>query len=565
MNRILCITSIPLMFACICLKSQSNDELYSAATIGAITPVLTTIARADVALSRSFIAPTAFRGNLGESIVGNCFLKNTLSQSGSWQAVTPRSGPQGLDHLFMKLNKEGSPTALLVGESKFGTSQLGNTADGIQMGKNWISKRLHGLGSRYIAVSSAQVLPSQPVPLSPKQQLNVVLKSGKTVSIWRNSSLSEWNFSGSKTELAEAQRLSNSYGSYLQNAADGKIAYRSRLFNIIREGDSLKIFVREAKDLDIYKSTSQLRVIGKKPILLEGVLNKPMSNDLRLEIAKALKNKMPQLSDKECLRLAKDISNKYTVAQLTVKDSPLWINISRNSLVAGGIGCTLDIAIQLLTAGEVDFKQTALSGTSVAGGALTGQLTQLALMNTGIGQSAVKSLSGTLNCSSTALTSSLSMLSGGIFASALFSYGGYFLGYNDLQSANRQMTAGTLGTGAGLLFSAGVTGAIAMYGTAGTGTAISTLGGAAATNATLAWIGGGSLATGGLGTAGGAMILSGGTAIVAVAIVAGTMLVFDWADRKDDNNRVQELLSRYADKSTMEKIVNNHMTVTTNQ
>jgi hypothetical protein len=553
------------MFACICLKSQSNDELYSATSIGAITPALTTLARADVALSRSFITPTAYRGNLGESVVGNCFLKNTLSQSGSWQALTPRSGPQGLDHLFMKFNKAGSPTALLVGESKFGTSQLGNTADGIQMGKNWISKRLYILGSRYIAMSNAQILPSQDTILTPNKQLNVILRNGKTVSFWRSSSLSTWNFTGSKSELPEAQRLSNSYGSYLRNAADGKITYRSRLFNIIKEGNSLKIFVRDAKDMDIYKSASQLRMIWKEPILLKGVLNKPMPNDLRLEIARTLKSKMPQMSDRECLHLARDVSNKYTVEQLTVKGSPLWMNITQNSLAAGGIGCTLDIAIQVLTTGQVDFKRTALSGSSVAGGALTGQLTQMALMNTGVGQSAIKSLSGSLNCSSTALTSSLSMLSGGIFASALFSYGGYFLGYNDLQSANRQMAAGTLGTGAGLLFSAGVTGAVAMWGTAGTGTAISTLGGAAATNASLAWLGGGTLAAGGLGTAGGFLILSGGTAVAAIVVVYGVQLYFDWSDRKDDNNRVQELLSRYSDHSTMEKIVNNHMATATNQ
>jgi hypothetical protein len=351
----------------------------------------------------------------------------------------------------------------------------------------------------------------------------------------------------------------------LRNAADGKITYRSRLFNIIKEGNSLKIFVRDAKDMDIYKSASQLRMIWKEPILLKGVLNKPMPNDLRLEIARTLKSKMPQMSDRECLHLARDVSNKYTVEQLTVKGSPLWMNITQNSLAAGGIGCTLDIAIQVLTTGQVDFKRTALSGSSVAGGALTGQLTQMALMNTGVGQSAIKSLSGSLNCSSTALTSSLSMLSGGIFASALFSYGGYFLGYNDLQSANRQMAAGTLGTGAGLLFSAGVTGAVAMWGTAGTGTAISTLGGAAATNASLAWLGGGTLAAGGLGTAGGFLILSGGTAVAAIVVVYGVQLYFDWSDRKDDNNRVQELLSRYSDHSTMEKIVNNHMATATNQ
>ncbi|MGL3805664.1 hypothetical protein ACSYDW_06155 [Paeniglutamicibacter sp. R2-26] len=46
------------------------------------------------------------------------------------------------------------------------------------------------------------------------------------------------------------------------------------------------------------------------------------------------------------------------------------------------------------------------------------------------------------------------------------------------------------------------------FGTASTGTAISTLSGAAATNATLAWLGGGALAAGGGGTAAGSALLA---------------------------------------------------------
>lgn len=47
-----------------------------------------------------------------------------------------------------------------------------------------------------------------------------------------------------------------------------------------------------------------------------------------------------------------------------------------------------------------------------------------------------------------------------------------------------------------------------VFGTASTGTAISTLSGAAAVNAALAWLGGGTLAMGGLGVAGGAGLLA---------------------------------------------------------
>lgn len=69
-----------------------------------------------------------------------------------------------------------------------------------------------------------------------------------------------------------------------------------------------------------------------------------------------------------------------------------------------------------------------------------------------------------------------------------------------------------VGKGAGAATATGLTGAVSAFGTASTGTAISTLYGAAATNATLAWIGGlvgggmlaGSLVVGGVGIAAGA-------------------------------------------------------------
>lgn len=62
--------------------------------------------------------------------------------------------------------------------------------------------------------------------------------------------------------------------------------------------------------------------------------------------------------------------------------------------------------------------------------------------------------------------------------------------------------------GAGVATSV-TTGIVAAVGTAGTGTAISTLSGVAATRATLAVLGGGTLAAGGLGIAGGAVVLGG--------------------------------------------------------
>lgn len=94
--------------------------------------------------------------------------------------------------------------------------------------------------------------------------------------------------------------------------------------------------------------------------------------------------------------------------------------------------------------------------------------------------------------------------------------------------------AGTVG--AGLATGAGVASfgpsaalGIAMtFGTASTGTAISTLSGAAATNAALAWLGGGALTIGGSGMAGGStlLVLAGpvGWAIGGAGVLAGGLI-----------------------------------------
>ena len=66
----------------------------------------------------------------------------------------------------------------------------------------------------------------------------------------------------------------------------------------------------------------------------------------------------------------------------------------------------------------------------------------------------------------------------------------------------------------------GVYGAVGTFGSASTGTAISTLSGAAAKNATLAWLGGGSLAASGGGMAVGVLTL-GGLVIGPAALVSG--------------------------------------------
>jgi hypothetical protein len=203
-----------------------------------------------------------------------------------------------------------------------------------------------------------------------------------------------------------------------------------------------------------------------------------------------------------------------------------------------GIAGAFDLLSQLSSGQEVDWQQvgkiTTLGGISDYAGTFTGTVVQHSLLN---------NQSMLLSKLSTRASAPLGGFSGGMMASAVFSYGAYFLGYSDLKTANRSMIAGGIGAAASTIASVTALGLVATFGTAGTGTAIASLSGAAATNATLALIGGGTLAAGGGGVAAGTTILTGGTALIVIGVGAGIMYMYHLGDESTERERVQHLLT----------------------
>ena len=101
------------------MTPSQRTALRHNAAVGA-TALQTMLARADVAFARNLLRPTYMKGAMGEFFAENFFLNNQLEQDirGHWIPLTPRSGPQGLDHLFMKTGKNGH-LYWMVGESKY--------------------------------------------------------------------------------------------------------------------------------------------------------------------------------------------------------------------------------------------------------------------------------------------------------------------------------------------------------------------------------------------------------------------------------------------------------------
>ena len=66
-----------------------------------------------------------------------------------WEKIQGEVGVNGIDGLYVKRDKDGNITNVLMSESKYNTSQLGDTKDGKQMSKDWIIKKLDNLEKAY--------------------------------------------------------------------------------------------------------------------------------------------------------------------------------------------------------------------------------------------------------------------------------------------------------------------------------------------------------------------------------------------------------------------------------
>ncbi|WNL16890.1 hypothetical protein QUR79_03720 [Arcobacter cryaerophilus gv. pseudocryaerophilus] len=79
------------------------------------------------------------KGNASEQLMDEYFKKS------GWEKVEGEVGVNGIDGLYVKRDKDGNITNVLMSESKYNTSQLGDTKDGKQMSKDWILKKLDNL------------------------------------------------------------------------------------------------------------------------------------------------------------------------------------------------------------------------------------------------------------------------------------------------------------------------------------------------------------------------------------------------------------------------------------
>lgn len=531
------------------------DPIRSVSASG-VTTYSSMLSKAPAALARTYImGSTSAKGIVGESIASKSFLQTTLQKTGNWYSISPRIGPNGIDHIFLKIDPETAlPRDILIGESKYNTSQLGITADGLQLTNRWANPRLRAMGNRYYQLSNVTTVQKMPA-LGGQHEMKIILKNSKEVSFWRGNSKDPWKFSGTQGELKEAQRLAKAYGQYLSAAGEGKIIYRSRLFQIVPQGNDIVIVVKDASQLEILRRASKLPETQR--IVLADVLKKKLSTDVEREIAKSLKGRLPGYSEKELADLAKEINSTAKHVLTPYGKLHMLGTFAAYAGIASILAVAVDASLQYFSTGNENTEKLMFTGGTVFLGTLGAQYLEAGLTQWCVTQGMFKSLGHTLGCSSSLLGSTFSSATGGFLVGVLFSYGSWYMGYVDQKTANRMTIASGIGTGLGFVAGWGTLAAISAWGTASTGTAIATLSGAAATNASFALLGGGTLAAGGGGAALGSIILTGGVAIIAIAGTGAVMIVYHIIDKKQEFARITKLCELMLQPSAIDLMMRN--------
>ncbi|MCI6641346.1 MULTISPECIES: hypothetical protein [Campylobacter] len=79
------------------------------------------------------------KGDISEKTMDEYFKRT------GWEKIEGEVGCNGIDGLYVKRDKDENITDVLVVESKYNTSRLGNTKNGEQMSKEWIEAKISEL------------------------------------------------------------------------------------------------------------------------------------------------------------------------------------------------------------------------------------------------------------------------------------------------------------------------------------------------------------------------------------------------------------------------------------
>ena len=529
------------------LASAQGGDASSLAPNAALGVVGASLARAEEALSRSLVSSSQVKGVFGEEVMERIVLKG--SRSTKWHAVSLSPKPQGIDGIYLRRNRSGQPSGLLVAEAKFRTAKLGKTKDGIQLSANWTSSRLSEEASRYRQASQGRTVQLAARPNGLAANPDVVkaqLPDGRVGYLWRKTKTSPWFYEGPSGTLDTAQSVVRRDGQYLKGAADGTIRFRQRLYKIDVTRDSISVDVRRARTT----GNGGVKLTHMRVFKIDAISRAGYLASVKEVYARQLLSQLPHLAERDARAIASAATRnmRHMEAVLTQGNRPMWQSTLQNTGrvmgVGAGLGGVFDAAGQLYSGRTFDWAQfggmTLLSAGVAGAGAMTNQLiVSAAIQNVTayrvFSQAATALGLPTANSAIGLFGESM----GGFVGSCAFAGVLFLTGNMEGGDASRFAVAGAIGSVGGVAASGAIIGLATMYGTASTGVAISTLSGAAASNAALASLGGGTIAAGGGGMALGTIIATGGVAIAVVAVTGAVYVIYEEYDNREANARYQ--------------------------
>lgn len=466
----------------------------------------------------------AIRGDVGEAIVDRAIFGGhdlASSSKGTWVSVSPRYGRQGIDLVRLRVNKNGLPNDMIVDEVKYGSSQLGRTKDGVQMGASWRNVRLSKIGERYMSLAnSAQpIVRAKDVPIGAGKRLDVYFSKTHKVTFWKENG--RW-YTDAKESLTDAQLRTRvkTYGKYFSSAGAGILKTRNFLSRVQEKanGDYL---VTMNKLTHEGKVSSSYEVVVRREFIEKGRV------DLRV-LEEALKKKHPSWSDARIVREARNVgrvvSNKELVNAQNARDEALK-EIRNSSLASAGIAGALSFVFQLGAeayehgADLKSYDYTAISIATVKGAAVAG-------VSSYVGQRTALWLT-----SSCGFSSSMAKMIGGSASGLIIaagSYGDCLLGNKSWKEGSVEAGIGAASMLAGHYAAAGVSSWLAGS-AAAAGTATAASAGAAGTTA----------AAGTAGAASAGAVGGGGFLVAAAPFAAAVVVgaVVAWAGYELYNHR----------------------------
>ena len=533
--RLLCVYAL----LCFCSAAWASEPLiYGANAIYTATRIRANqnfYQRAVAAQSYVVKNQRHLKGDVGESVMHTLLTDRHLG--GTWVQTNPKfaqPGRQGFDATYVRY-ENGHPRKLFIGEAKYGSSQLGKTKDGLQMSGTWVRKRLatqvNGLGKAANAVRRGDVTFSSSGKNENAMQLRAFDKDGNSrkISVWweRKGGRDVLNVDTNgrdipkenvRNALKEVQKL---YQDNLTALRRGEILYSGRVFKNIRfTGNDVMLDIVDMSDgrktghfntsnpkISNYQKKRIIAAVRKvtrdhfvtlmglseqnakkivqlisKNMTVEALLSIRGSNALRRELIKAqMENGVSRI---EAQRQADKLLKLSKEGQHALRRT-FAIRTARDAAYAGVTGALIDIASQFWRSGTVDWERTIKTAAFTAVTSGIGQYAGHYALNSAFGRRVVAHTARLLHVRA----GTVAEVGGGIVTSLIGAYGAYALGQIDLETANRMAATSTAALIGSKVVVAGVTGLVATFGTAGTGTAIATLSGAAATKATLAAIG----------------------------------------------------------------------------